>query len=98
MMSAPEDEGSPRGRDVLTAAPEGAARVRTSMYLHQAGLLRKMKAKQVPHHLPFSPPPKRVLLQHCKRCYQVFINSALDKFLQIFSCFTARQATDIHGL
>jgi len=34
-MSAPEDEGDPKGRDVLTAAPEGAASLRTSMYLHQ---------------------------------------------------------------
>lgn len=59
MMSAPEDEGNPRGRDVLTAAPEGAARIRTSMYLHQAGLLRKMKAKQVSHHLPFPPPTQK---------------------------------------
>lgn len=107
IVSASEDRISPRGegctRGWLLRVPlepgqeQGPTFTSTNPVLIRTFHEDEGKAERLTSPPLFSP-PKRVLLLSCKHCYQVFINSALDECLQIFSCFTARQATDIHRL
>lgn len=107
IVSASEDRISPRGEGctrgwLLRVPPEPGQEQEPAFTSTNPVLIRTFhedegKAEGLTSP-PLFPPPKRVPLQSCKHCYQVFINSALDERLQIVSCFTARQATDTHRL